>query len=93
VVEQLRSWFHNNHTLVVFLGAQLVTLGAGAAWMIAYSVKLETRVATMEVRGASYTVDRLNNIDQKLTAMEGSLKEHEARINRMLNEFLKDRRP
>lgn len=93
MVDQLKTWFSQNHTLVVFLGAQLVTLGAGAAWMIAYSVKLETRVATMEERGASYTVDRLNNIDQKLTAMEGTLKEHEARINRMLTEFLKDRRP
>lgn len=93
MVEQLRSWFRDNHTLVVFLGAQLVTLGAGAAWMIAYSVKLETRVAIMETRGASYTAERLGKIDQRLTAIEGQLNEHEARINRMLNEFLKDRRP
>lgn len=93
MVDQLKSWFSQNHTLIVFLGAQLVTLGAAAAWMIAYSVKLEQRVMTLETRGASYSVDRLNNIDQKLTAMEGILKEHEARINRMLAELLKDRRP
>jgi len=50
-------------------------------------------VMTLETRGAEYSVARLNNIDQKLTAMEGGLKEHEARINRMLAEILKDRRP
>jgi len=93
MVDQLRTWFQQNHTLVVFLGAQLVTLGAAAAWMIAYSVKLETRVMILETRGAEYSVARLNSIDQKLTAMEGNLKEHEQRINRMLVELLKDKRP
>jgi len=93
MVDQLKSFWQQNHTLIAFLGAQLVTLGAAAAWMISYSVKLEQRVMTLETRGAEYSVARLNNIDQKLTAMEGGLKEHEARINRMLAEILKDRRP
>ena len=91
MVDQLRSWFRENHTLVIFLIAQAIAVGTAAAAILAYSVRLETRVAIMETRGAEYTVARLNRIDQSLTSMEGQLKEHEARINRMLNEFLKDK--
>jgi len=85
MVDQLRSWFQNNHTLVVFLGAQLVAMGAAAAWVIAYSVKLETRVSILETRGASYTVDRLNTIDQRLTVLEQNSNRNAASIERIVD--------
>lgn len=85
MVDQLRSWFQQNHTLVVFLGAQLVTLGAAAAAMIAYSVKLETRVTIMETRGAEYSVDRMNRIEHRITVMEENSKKNTASIERIVD--------
>ena len=93
MVEQLRSWFKENHTLVIFLGAQAVALGAAAAASLAYFTRLETRVSILETRGAEYSVARMNKTDERLTSIEGQLREHETRINRMLSELLKDRRP
>lgn len=85
MVDQLKSWFQQNHTLVVFLGAQLVTLGAAAAAMIAYSVKLETRVSIMETRGAEYTVDRMNKFDQRITVLEQKVDRHTTQVERMVD--------
>ena len=48
MVDQLRSWFRENHTLVIFLIAQALAIGTAAAAILAYAVKLETRVYTME---------------------------------------------
>ena len=93
MVDQLRSWFKENHTLVIFLGAQAVALGAAAAASLAYFTRLETRVSILETRGAEYSVARMNKTDERLTSIEGQLREHETRINRMLSELLKDRRP
>ena len=42
-----KSWLRENSTLVYFLLAQFVAIGAGAASVLAYMVKLETRVNTM----------------------------------------------
>jgi len=52
VVDGARNWFRQNSTLIYFLIAQFIALGAGGASMLAYMVKLETRVYTMEHRGA-----------------------------------------
>ena len=85
MVDQLKSWFSQNHTLIVFLGAQLVTLGAAAAWMIAYSVKLETRVMILETRGAEYSVARMNKTDERITIIEQRQSRNEAQITRIVD--------
>jgi exopolysaccharide biosynthesis protein len=99
MVDQFRSWFKDNQTLIMFLGAQLVALGAGATAILAYSVKLETRVSIMETRGAEYTVDRMNRFDQRITVLEQMIRKNEAdiaaqhaRIDRLVGEYLKDRK-
>ena len=93
MVEQAKSWIRENHTLVIFLAAQVIAIGAGAAAVIAYSVKLETRVSIMETRGAEYTVDRMNRFDQRITVLEGNMKDNKDRIDRILTELLKEQRP
>lgn len=90
MVEQARSWIKENTSLVVFLGAQIIAMGAGAAAIIAYSVKLETRVHIMETRGAEYTVSRMNGFDQRITVLESMIKDNKERIDRILNQYLKD---
>ena len=90
-MSELKSWVRENSTLVYFLIAQFVALGAGAASMLAYMVKLETRVSIMETRGAEYTVGRIGLMADRLTVMEQHVKKNEAQIDRLISEFLKDK--
>ena len=85
MVDQFRSWFRENHTLVIFLIAQALALGAGAAAILAYAVKLETRVYTMEHRGAEYTVARMEEMKQRITVLEQNIKKNEASIERIVD--------
>ena len=82
---ELRSWFRENQTLVMFLGAQAIAIATAAAAILAYSVKLETRVSIMETRGAAYTSERLGKIDERLTVLEGSLKKTAAQVDRVVD--------
>lgn len=75
--------------MVVFLLAQIVALGAAGAAIIAYTVKLETRVHIMETRGAEFTVAKLNEFNQRITSLEGNIKDNKDRIDRILTELLK----
>ena len=85
MVNQLRSWFQDNHTLVVFLGAQLVAMGAAAAAIIAYSVKLETRVSIMETRGAEYSVARMAKMEERITVLEQVGNRHTTQLERIVD--------
>ena len=93
MVDQAKSWIKENSSLALFLVAQLIALGAAAAAIIAYSVKLETRVSTMETRGAEYTVARMNEMREKITVLEQKIAQNEARIGRLLDQYLKDVQP
>ena len=88
---ELKSWVRENSTLVYFLIAQMLALGAGGASMLAYMVKLENRVHTMEVRGAAYTVTRMDEMKLSIAILEQNIKKNEASIERIINEYLKDR--
>jgi Tfp pilus assembly protein PilO len=90
MVEAARSWFRENQTLVLFLAAQVVAIGAAATALIAYSVKLETRVHIMETRGAEYTVDRMNKFDQRITILEGNIRDNKERIDRVVEIMLRE---
>jgi exopolysaccharide biosynthesis protein len=85
MVDQLKTWFSQNHTLVVFLGAQLVAMGAAAAWVIAYSVKLETRVMTLETRGAEYSVARMARSEERITVLEQQVNRHTTQLERIVD--------
>lgn len=91
MVEQAKSWIKENSTLVGFLAAQVLAIGAAAAAMIAYSVKLETRVHIMETRGAEYTVARMDEMRNRISVLEQSIKKNEASIERIINQYFKDR--
>jgi hypothetical protein len=88
-VTEFRSWFRENQALAVFLVAQALAVGTAAAAILAYSVKLETRVHIMETRGAEYTVDRMNRIDQRITVLEQDAKKHTVQIERMVDMLTK----
>jgi hypothetical protein len=84
MVEQARSWLRENSTLVYFLVAQAIAVGGGAAALIAYSVRLETRVHIMETRGAEYTVARMDEMKMRITMLESQIKTNTDTINRVV---------
>jgi hypothetical protein len=90
MVEQARSWLRENHTLAMFLAAQLIGVGAAATALIAYSVKLETRVHIMETRGAEYTVARMEEMKQRIAILETHIKENQTRIDRITEIMLRE---
>ena len=92
MVETAKSWIKENQTLVYFLVAQVIAIGTAAAAIIAYSVKLETRVHIMETRGAHYTVARMDEMRQKITVLEEKIANNEDRIQRILEQYLKERK-
>ena len=90
MVEKLKSWFGENQTLILFLGAQAVALATAAAAILAYSVRLETRVGIMETRGAEYTVARMDEMKQRIAILEQNIKQNEHSINRIVAVLTRD---
>jgi hypothetical protein len=76
----VRSWFNNNSTLIYFLVAQAIAIGAAGVSIIAYSVRLETRVTTLEVRGSPH----LAVIDNRLTVLESQTRDNKEAIDRII---------
>ena len=75
----MKTWFHNNQTLVYFLIAQAVAISTTGVSLIAYMVKLETRVAILEVRGSPH----LAEINTRLTVLEGATQDNKQRLDKM----------
>jgi hypothetical protein len=53
--------------------------------MLTYMVKLETRVHTMEHRGAEYTVARMDEMKLKINALEQQIDQNDASIKRIID--------
>jgi uncharacterized coiled-coil protein SlyX len=85
MVEEARTWFRQNSTLIYFLIAQFIAIGAGAASVLAYMVKLETRVYIMEHRGAEYTVSVIAEMKRRITELEGKIDKNEKSIDRIVD--------
>jgi hypothetical protein len=75
-----KSWFQDNQTLVYFLLAQAIAIGTVAVSIIAYSVRLETRVNILEVRGSPH----LAEINNRLTVLESQTQNNKQSIDRIV---------
>jgi hypothetical protein len=71
--------------LIYFLIAQFIAIGAGAASILAYAVKLETRVSIMEERGAAYTVSRMDQMKLQIHGLEQQIENNENSIKRIVD--------
>jgi hypothetical protein len=80
MVETAKSWIKENQTLLYFLVAQLIAIGAAALSMTSYMVTLEARVATLETRGSPH----LSTIDNRLTVLESQTRENKERLERIV---------
>jgi formylmethanofuran dehydrogenase subunit B len=90
MVEQARTWIKENSTLIFFLIAQVIAIGAAAASMLAYMVKLETRVSIMEERGAAYTVGRMDDMKLKIAVLESQIEKNEDTIKRIVDTMTRE---
>jgi hypothetical protein len=79
-----------NSGLAYFLIAQFVAIGAGAASILAYAVKLETRVYTMETRGAEYTVAKMEEMRLRIARLEQDIIKNEGSIRRIIDIMTKE---
>jgi N6-adenosine-specific RNA methylase IME4 len=81
----LKTWAKENATLVYFLIAQAIGIGAAVLSMTAYMVRLETRVETLETRGSPH----LSTIDNRLTVLESKTTENKRSIDRIVDVMTK----
>lgn len=86
---QLKTWAKENSTLVSFLLVQAFALISGGAWALSYMVTLETRVMTMETRGAQYTVARIRQLEERIIVLETRSKNNEDRLDRLVDKATK----
>jgi len=86
MVEQAKTWLKDNSTLVYFLLAQAIGIGAAVLSMTAYMVKLEARVVTLETRGSPH----LAVIDNRLTVLESTSNENKRRLDNVINIMTKE---
>jgi len=93
MTNEQKHWFRDNSTLIYFLAAQAIAFGTAGASILAYMVKLETRVYIMETRGAEYTVDRMNKFDNRITVLEQKIEGGLARLERVVDQFMKGQKP
>jgi len=85
MVTEMKTWLKENQTLVYFLIAQAIAIGAAVLSMTAYMVRLETRVATLETRGSPH----LSTIDNRLTVLESHTKANKDSIERIVDVMTK----
>jgi uncharacterized coiled-coil protein SlyX len=81
MVEQARSWFKQNSTLLYFLAAQFIALGVAGSSMLAYFTRLEERVHILEVRGSPH----LAEINNRLTVTEKETQKNSDRVDRVVD--------
>jgi uncharacterized coiled-coil protein SlyX len=86
MMTEVRSWFRDNHTLVYFLVAQAIAIGAAVLSVTAYMVRLETRVSTLEIRGSPH----LSEINNRLTVLEKETERNTARLERIIDVMTKE---
>jgi hypothetical protein len=85
MVEGTKSFFREHSAILLALGAQFVAVGAAAASLLAYMVRLETRVSIMEERGAAYTVSRMDAMKLQINGLETKIEQNEASIKRVID--------
>jgi len=86
VNDSIKSWLSEHQTtLIFFLFGQLIVIGAGAASGFAYMVKLETRVHTMETRGAEYTILRMEEMKLRIAQLEQHVRTNDDSIRRIVD--------
>jgi hypothetical protein len=86
MMTEARSWFKENQALVFFLIAQAIAIAGAVLSITAYMVRLETRVATLEIRGSPH----LEKIDAILTVLEAQTRTNKESVDRIVDVMTKN---
>jgi ERCC4-type nuclease len=86
----IKTWIGENQALAAFIIGQTLAVGAAAAAILAYAVRLEVRVSIMETRGAEYTVARMEEMKQRITILEQQNRKNEAQLERIVTLLTRD---
>lgn len=76
-MSEIKSWLRENQMLLGALILQAIAI-------VAYAVKLETRVSTMETRGAAFTVARMDEMRNSISVLEEKIEKNENSIQRII---------
>lgn len=87
---ELRNWVKENSALVAFLAAQLVAVATAGVWIVSYYVRMETRLEILETRGAPFTIQKLNKIEERLVVLEQRQLRNEKTIDNIVEIITKE---
>lgn len=76
-MSEIQSWVRENQTLLGFLIIQAIAI-------VAYAVKLETRVSTMETRGAEFSVARMDRMNDRIVVVEQKIDHIQGTLDRVI---------
>jgi len=76
-VSEVKNFLRENQTILGFLILQAIAI-------VAYAVRLETRVSIMETRGAEYTVARMEAMKQQIAVLQEKIEKNENSIQRVI---------
>jgi hypothetical protein len=93
MVEPIKSWVRENSAVAIFLIAQTIALMSALAYIVNWKADMESRVLTMETRGAAFMVNRMDSFDKRITITEGHIAENTASIDRIKEFMLREFKP
>lgn len=86
MIDKVKTWFQENHTLIYFLIGQAIALGGIILSLTAYSVRLESRVNTLETRGSPH----LDRVESRLNVLEDQTRTNRERTDRIVSVLTRD---
>jgi uncharacterized coiled-coil protein SlyX len=76
-VSEFKTFLKDNQMLLGALILQAIAI-------VAYAVRLETRVEILETRGAAFTVARIDAMKQQISVLQEKIEKNEASIQRVI---------
>ena len=76
-MSEFKTFLKDNQMLLGALILQAIAI-------VAYAVRLETRVEILETRGAAFTVARIDGMKQQISVLQEKIEKNEASIQRVI---------
>jgi hypothetical protein len=81
VTEEIKTWVKGHSGLTAFLVGEALTIAAILASIIAYAVRMDTRIETLEVRGSPH----IERLEHRMTTTEAETASNKNSINRIVD--------
>lgn len=81
MTDQIKMWVKGHTGLAAFLIGEALTIAAILASLIAYAVRMDTRIGTLEVRGSPH----IERIEHRITTIEAKTIANENRLDKIVD--------